>query len=105
MRHRKREPVVFRGVAATFSDHARAAGIHIHTAWERVARGWSLEEALTTPTFARGQRRERLCGGMSAQGCTVAHSTVYGRLKRGWPREEALHTPPMKCWERRRKAA
>lgn len=41
----------FNGETLTISDWARKLGVRVHTICTRLARGWSLERALTTPRF------------------------------------------------------
>jgi hypothetical protein len=47
--------VTFRGVAKCLSEWAAEMGLRVDTVWGRLARGWSVEKALTTP--ARKMRK------------------------------------------------
>ncbi|ADL36338.1 hypothetical protein bpr_II401 (plasmid) [Butyrivibrio proteoclasticus B316] len=86
-------------------ERARAYGLGNTTVDERLSAGWSLEEALTTPSN-HGNKRRVGCKdhrGKSypsframARAYGLEKSTLKERLDRGWSLKDALITPPDK---------
>lgn len=74
---------------------ARAAGIPIGTAEQRVSRGWTWDQALSIPsggTFKGIAKEARERG--------IPKKTVYNRMTKGWTREMAMATPHVSQAER-----
>jgi hypothetical protein len=46
------KPLVFRGESLTFNEWSLRTGISVPTLRKRLKKGWSIERALTTPTYA-----------------------------------------------------
>lgn len=95
--------LTFRGRTQTVTDWAAELGIAAPTLDARLARGWSVEKALTTPgeTSSRKKSAHRmltyngethsLAEWNRRLGCSP--TTILCRLKKGWSVERALSTP------------
>jgi hypothetical protein len=76
----------------SIAEQARGRGLSPRTVQERMKRGWSLEQALTT------QRQKRSFSFSTEQLQRIKESglkynTVYNRMKRGQTFEAAIMTP------------
>ena len=56
-RHANRGTLTAAGLTMTMHDWAMACGLKPDTLYNRLSRGWTPEEALSTPTNKRGKRR------------------------------------------------
>jgi len=75
-------------VTLTASEWAERLDMLPNTLYERLRRGWSDEQALTTP--CQPYDRETIA---SAKAHGLKPTTVKARLRRGWSRERALTAP------------
>ena len=78
---------------------AKAHGLDDTTVRARIANGWDVDKAFTTPiksnpVSVEGTKYKNLEEASRAFG--IGSSTVAYRMKRGWPLEKALKTPPKK---------
>lgn len=89
------------GQRGTLTALCRAMNRNHRTVWSRVFRlGWSVEEALRTPSEGRGvrppARRPLVTRRSLARARGLSESTLRDRLVRGWELERALATRPIK---------
>ena len=91
------ELVTLDGVEKRFVDHCNDHGINVETARDRRVNGWTLEDAIKTPSDSRhGKRRMVTIEGRTqpistwAKEFKIPWSTVTSRLNRGWTPEKAL---------------
>lgn len=98
---------------------ARSYGISSITLHERLNRGWSVEEALTTPVDTSSYRKSKKITNVKVQdhlgnwydsyyalskAYGLSFSTLYGRvIKLGWSIEKALLTPTQSRTSKRKK--
>lgn len=93
--------VVYQGISDTLTRHCKRLGLNPKAVNLRVSRrGWTPEQALSTPTDGRRHERPKqsqyqptmsLADQCAARGRN--YSTVKGRILMGWSTEEALSAP------------
>lgn len=112
-KYKKREVVDHKGNSyCSIAQMARSYGLASITLHERLKRGWSVEEALTTPVDKSNLRKSEKIKNVRVQdhlgnwydsyyalakAYGLSFSTLYGRVvKLGWSIEKALLTPTQK---------
>lgn len=112
-KYKKREVVDHKGNSyRSVAQMARSYGISSITLHERLKRGWSVEESLTTPVDTSNYRKSKKITNVKVQdhlgnwydsyysmakAYDLSFSTLYGRLVTlGWSVEKALLTPTQK---------
>ncbi len=99
---RRNRRITFNGETLTLSQWASRLGESSQTLTKRLARGWSIEQALMLPGLTDQTRRtntylefqgERLCVAEWARRLGVSSAVIFGRLKMGWSLERTLTTP------------
>lgn len=119
-KYKKREVVDHKGNSYhSVAQMARSYGISSITLHERLKRGWSVEEALTTPVDTSSYRKSKKITNVKVQdhlgnwydsyyalakAYDLSFSTLYGRvIKLGWSIEKALLTPTQSRTSKRKK--
>lgn len=79
-------------------DRAKHWGIPVSTIKSRLAKGWTLKDALETPAKAKGPCKDHLGNEFSSEKERAAHwgvleAAVQARLYNGWSLAKALETP------------
>lgn len=108
--------MTFNGKTQCLAEWSRETGIGVGTIGTRLARGWTVEEALTTPVgeermsarskkeVSRHTKRNHNITHNGKTQCIAAWeeetgirgSTIIYRVKHGWSVEKALTTPTKK---------
>ena len=119
-KYKKREVVDHKGYSyRSVAQMARSYGISSITLHERLKRGWSIEESLTTPVDTSNYRKSKKIMNIRVQdhlgnwynsyyelakAYGLSFSTLYGRVaKLGWSIEKALLTPTQSRTSKRKK--
>lgn len=119
-KYKKREVVDHKGNSyRSVAQMARSYGISSITLHERLKRGWSVDEALTTPVDTSNYRKSKKIMNIRvhdhlgnwynsyyelAKAYGLSFSTLYGRVaKLGWSIEKALLTPTQSRTSKRKK--
>ena len=119
-KYKKREVVDHKGNSyRSVAQMARSYGISSITLHERLKRGWSIEESLTTPVDTSNYRKSKKIMNIRvkdhlgnwydsyyalAKAYGLSFSTLYGRVaKLGWSIEKALLTPTQSRISKRKK--
>ena len=119
-KYKKREVVDHKGNSyRSVAQMARSYGISSITLHERLKRGWSIEESLTTPVDTSNYRKSKKIMNIRvkdhlgnwydsyyalAKAYGLSFSTLYGRVaKLGWSIEKALLTPTQSRTSKRKK--
>lgn len=119
-KYKKREVVDHKGNSyRSVAQMARSYGITSITLHERLKRGWSVEESLTTPVDTSSYRKSKKITNVKVQdhlgnwydsyyalakAYGLSFSTLYGRvIKLGWSIEKALLTPTQSRTSKRKK--
>ena len=119
-KYKKREVADHKGNSyRSVAQMARSYGIASITLHERLKRGWSVEEALTTPVDTSSYRKSKKITNVKVQdhlgnwydsyyalakAYDLSFSTLYGRvIKLGWSIEKALLTPTQSRTSKRKK--
>lgn len=94
--------LTYNGKTMCITDWAIELGLSPNAIRGRLATGWTIDEALTTPRQETCPYRTRkviefngisLCMADWDRKCDLPHGTVHRRLAKGWPVERALTTP------------
>jgi hypothetical protein len=107
-RKRRQSIYVVNGRSMSISGWAKEIGVNPVTIYDRLNRGWSVEDALTTPanaTPANKQPRKRQARQYEYKGRSltldqwsaetgIKRATLVARLNKGWTIERAIKTPP-----------
>ena len=87
--------ITFNGKTQCIAAWARDLGMSKVSLWSRLARGWSLERALTLPASGRPQtlhyNGKAQCIAAWAREYGVSYATLFDRLQSGWSLERALN--------------
>lgn len=90
----------------TLQEWAKQSGIAVVTIRGRLTLGWSVEQAINTPTTSCSSHNLRrfafddkyLTITQWAKHLNISQATLYSRIhQQGWPLEKALTTPTRKC--------
>lgn len=102
---RTNRPITFNGETLVLGDWAKRIGIDPKTLSLRLAKGWPIEKALTTPPDPEAVARAKSDGLLTFNGETlpirdwakrigISPDAIRYRLRAGWSIERAITTPP-----------
>jgi len=101
--------VEFDGQKRTMADWAKIKGISRVRLWHRLEAGWSVEEALMTPTRHWSQTLEHEGRSMTVQEWAkeldIPEATLRHRMRSGWPDSKVVTTPSAPGRPRKKKSA
>lgn len=86
------------GKRQSLNDWAKETGIPVATLHDRIRRGWSFEDAITSAVIGPNSKLFKFEGQSKtlaewADQYGLPHTVVYARLRREWSLEAALTTP------------
>jgi hypothetical protein len=90
--------ITYNGISKRLSDYVREFDIEFSTLRHRIKKGWTVEQALTTPVkriFTVFGETESI--NYLSEKFGIRKSTIYERLREGWSIEDALTTPVKEC--------
>jgi len=99
MPSRPRKPIRALGVSRTLSEWAEHTGISEQTIWDRLRKGWTPAEAVTTPStwqptlISVGHRALTAYAWSKRTGVPAA--VIRKRLQRGWDPRDAVTIAPL----------